>query len=71
VVNTCTGSNNGCPIFGSAQHISGAGGYGNSVIVRTASPDWFVMYGHMSAAVVEEGDVVVQGQVVGRMGNSG
>ena len=46
------------------------GGYGNYIIIKHGNGTQTV-YGHLSAVSVNAGDYVEQGQVIGRMGNSG
>ena len=48
------------------------GGYGNHVIMTTSDGN-YIIYGHLAAnsITVKEGDTVSQGQVLGKMGNSG
>ncbi len=48
------------------------GGYGNHVIMTTSDGN-YIIYGHLAqnSITVQEGDSVSQGQVLGKMGNSG
>ena len=56
-----------------------AGGYGNYIVLNHfpkglggANPEkWVTLYGHLSAVNVKKGDQVTQGQVIGKMGNTG
>ena len=48
------------------------GGYGNHIIMTTSDGN-YIIYGHLAqnSITVQEGDTVSQGQVIGKMGNSG
>lgn len=46
-------------------------GYGLTVVMRHASPDAQTLYGHMSEIFVHPGEVIEQGQVIGRVGSTG
>ena len=61
----------GCDDNGSYRNDCG-GGYGNHVIMTTSDGN-YIIYGHLAqnSIVVHEGDTVSQGQVLGKMGNSG
>lgn len=56
-----------------------AGGYGNYIIIwhfpkglDGENPEkWVTLYGHLSLMNVKEGQVVTQGQIIGKMGNTG
>jgi len=47
------------------------GGYGNAVIVRYADAQYETLYGHLSAILVQPGQVVAAKQTVGRVGSTG
>ncbi|MDX2216992.1 MAG: M23 family metallopeptidase [Oculatellaceae cyanobacterium bins.114] len=46
-------------------------GYGLTVVMRHSSPDAQTLYGHMSEIFVQPGEMVEQGQVIGRVGSTG
>lgn len=48
------------------------GGYGNHIIMTTSDGN-YIIYGHLAqnSITVQEGETVTQGQVIGKMGNSG
>ncbi len=46
------------------------GGYGDYIVIKHANGTQ-TLYGHLSATSVSVGDTVKQGQVIGKMGNSG
>ncbi|MBD2462374.1 M23 family metallopeptidase [Oscillatoria sp. FACHB-1407] len=46
-------------------------GYGLTVVMRHASPDAQTLYAHLSEIFVQPGEVVEQGQVIGRVGSTG
>ena len=46
------------------------GGYGDYIVLRHGNGTQ-TLYGHLSATLVNVGDHVTQGQVIGKMGNSG
>ena len=46
------------------------GGYGIYVVIKHSNGTQ-TLYSHMSATTVSSGDYVKQGQVIGKMGNSG
>jgi murein DD-endopeptidase MepM/ murein hydrolase activator NlpD len=48
-----------------------AGGYGLAVEVEHANPRRRTLYGHLSELYVREGQVVRQGEVIGRVGSTG
>lgn len=47
------------------------GGYGNCVIIQHGSGGYYTTYGHMSRILVEAGQEVSQGQVIGLCGSTG
>ena len=71
---TDIGANNGDPIIAAAGGtVSFAGvnsGYGNCVIINHGD-GISTLYAHMSSISVSEGDSVVQGDMIGRVGSTG
>jgi len=56
--------------FGRVIFVGRRGGYGKTVML--AHPKGYVtLYGHLSRILVRKGQVVKQGQLIGRMGNTG
>lgn len=53
-----------------ADGTSGMASYGNAVCIRHSN-GWESRYGHMSSIVVASGQQVVQGQLIGYIGNTG
>lgn len=51
-------------------HADWMGGYGNCVIVQHNN-DLSTLYGHQSEILVKQGDTVLQGQTLGRVGSTG
>lgn len=47
------------------------GGYGNAVIVRYADNKYETLYGHLSAILVQQGQIVQAKQTIGRVGSTG
>jgi len=47
------------------------GGYGNAVIVRYPDQQYETLYGHMSALLVKQGQIVQAKQTVGKVGSTG
>jgi len=47
------------------------GGYGNAVIVRYADQQYETLYGHMSALLVQQGQIVQAKTTVGKVGSTG
>lgn len=58
----------GCPINGFYGSGCG-GGYGNQILISHQGAS--TMYAHLSSVLVKEGDKVKQGQLIGKIGNSG
>ena len=46
------------------------GGFGNEIIIQHDS-NYLSLYGHLSEILVNKGDTVKQGQLIGKTGNSG
>ena len=71
---TDIGANNGDPIVASASGtVSFAGvnsGYGNCVIIDHGG-GISTLYAHMSSVMVNKGDSVIQGDMIGRVGSTG
>jgi len=53
-----------------AKHSGWNGGYGKYVVISHNNGTQTV-YGHMSQVIVDEGETVAQGQVIGLSGNTG
>ena len=59
-----------CADNGVVIHAEWYGGYGNCVIVQHSN-DLSTLYGHQSELLVKQGDTIMQGQPVGRVGSTG
>jgi murein DD-endopeptidase MepM/ murein hydrolase activator NlpD len=72
---TDIGAPQGTPVvaaFGGKVQIADLmGGYGLAVVLRHDSDTEETLYGHMSEVFVKPGDVVKQGDVIGRVGSTG
>ena len=49
---------------------TGVGGFGNAVLIQDKN-GYVHLYGHLFSIAVKVGDVVKQGQVIGKQGNTG
>ena len=59
-----------CADNGVVIHAEWYGGYGNCVIVQHSN-DLSTLYAHQSELLVKQGDTIMQGQPVGRVGSTG
>jgi murein DD-endopeptidase MepM/ murein hydrolase activator NlpD len=59
-----------CADNGVVIHADWYGGYGNCVIVQHSN-DLSTLYAHQSELLVKQGDTIMQGQPVGRVGSTG
>ena len=56
--------------YGKYESCGCGGGYGNFVIIDHGN-DFLTLYGHLTKVLVEPGDVVRQGDLIGLMGSTG
>lgn len=58
------------PAAGTVSSFTNDGSFGTAVCIRH-DDGWYTLYAHLSRAVVNIGDTVVSGQLIGYSGNSG
>jgi murein DD-endopeptidase MepM/ murein hydrolase activator NlpD len=56
--------------YGKYESCGCGGGYGNFIIIDHGN-DFLTLYGHLTKVLVEPGDVVQQGDLIGLMGSTG